>query len=272
LDDFRRAKYPWADFHEDDISFEKERPVITSGGFCDLFIGRDGHGVRLALKRPRLAGQPNAKELERVLHVEAKTWRRLQHDHILPFLGILAIDSEMYLVSPFMEFGSLAPYLASHPEADRPKLVRETASAIAYLHDHGIVHGDIKGSNILISDNCKALLCDFGLARAVSESTAAPPKRAGRGRWQAPELFSENARKTFKTDVYAFGITIEQILTGSDQEVIKLGYTRGRPPSEPNSVSYAGSREVARRCWAADPHQRPAMPEVLDALTRLSVS
>lgn len=88
--------------------------------------------------------------------------------------------------------------------------MRELASALAYLHAQGIIHGDIKGANVLVATGAKILVCDFGLAKMVDTKT--PTSRVGLGtlRWLAPELL-DSASKTFKSDVYAFGLTTYEV-------------------------------------------------------------
>lgn len=84
------------------------------------------------------------------------------------------------------------------------------AEAIEYLHRESVVHGDIKASNVLISKDVKALICDFGLTRMADSRTSTAMKGAGSVRWMAPELW-ENASKSPETDIYAFGMTIAEV-------------------------------------------------------------
>lgn len=86
----------------------------------------------------------------------------------------------------------------------------EAADAIAYVHARGIVHGDIKASNILIDDNEHSLLCDFGLMKTAQSRTSTALRRVGTLRWQSPELWSDEP-KTSASDVYAFGMTIAEV-------------------------------------------------------------
>lgn len=86
------------------------------------------------------------------------------------------------------------------------------AKALVYLHGLGVVHGDIKAENILISDDDEALLGDFGLSKLNESATISALKGSGSVRWQAPELLDEGA-KTFQSDVYAFGMTIVEVST-----------------------------------------------------------
>lgn len=88
--------------------------------------------------------------------------------------------------------------------------LHETAEGIHYLHTQDVVHGDIKGTNILISDDARALLCDFGLARPSYLGTSSGLKGAGSDRWMSPELWRGGC-KSFESDVYAFGMTIVEV-------------------------------------------------------------
>lgn len=84
------------------------------------------------------------------------------------------------------------------------------ADGINYLHDNGVVHGDIKGSNILIGDGIHSLVHDFGLAKLMPAHTSTLMKGVGTLRWQSPELWN-NEPKTFASDAYAFGMTIAEV-------------------------------------------------------------
>ncbi|KAG8920393.1 hypothetical protein FRC01_000787 [Tulasnella sp. 417] len=165
--------------------------------------------VKVALKRPRLSLTDYDDVIARRFEREATTWRRLRHPHILKFLGTLERDGHLYFVSPFINNGTLVDYIIKSPDANRIRVLCETADALQYLHQEGVIHGDIKASNILIEDDGHSLLCDFGLTKTVDARTSTAMRGAGTFRWQSPELW-EDAPKSFESDVYAFGITIAE--------------------------------------------------------------
>ncbi|KAG9044050.1 hypothetical protein FS837_008844 [Tulasnella sp. UAMH 9824] len=157
--------------------------------------------------------------------------------------------------------------------------LHETADAICYLHRTDVVHGDIKGSNILISDRCHILLCDFGLTKVAPSQTSTSLKGAGTVRWQSPELW-ENASKSFTSDVYAFGMTIVEVLKGAvpfahytNDMAVMLAIIRNDerpskdPISSPTGISYKRAWRVAAACWAKEPTARPP---ILEAFRYLS--
>ncbi|KAF8155160.1 ankyrin repeat-containing domain protein [Mycena galopus ATCC 62051] len=129
---------------------------------------------------------------------EALVSRGLHHLHILTFIGI---DRETFpslaLVSPWLEHGTVLHYLDRHGRANVDKLkyhntvvqLFQIAQGIEYLHSRNIVHGDLKGANILINDDWTACLADFGLSAFTDvTSTRSSTQRAGSAYWMAPEL------------------------------------------------------------------------------------
>lgn len=85
-----------------------------------------------------------------------------------------------------------------------------------YLHDKDVIHGDVKGANALVSSDTRLLLCDFGLAKPAGSVTSSSLAGKGSLRWQAPELMGQEPTKTFKSDVYAFAMTIFEVRSCDD--------------------------------------------------------
>ena len=80
------------------------------------------------------------------------------------------------------------------------------------MHDQDVVHGDVKGLNILISNNVRAMLCDFGLAKEMNRTTSTTQDAVGTWPWMSPErLEGDGAGRSFKDDVYAFGMIIYEV-------------------------------------------------------------
>ncbi|KAG9035109.1 hypothetical protein FS837_002030 [Tulasnella sp. UAMH 9824] len=255
------------------ITWISPMPVKVNGHFCDVFEGIHVEVGKVALKRPRVdsTGYDDAVRFER----EAATWRNLRHPHILKFLGTFRRDGHIYFVSPFINNGTLVEYIAARPGTNRIRLLCETADAIQYLHKEGVVHGDLKAGNILIEDDGYCLLCDFGLTRTVESRTSTAMRGAGTFRWQSPELW-DNAPKSFESDVYAFGMTIAEVLTGevpfhdlrNDVAVMQAVILRDERPSKipvesSSGISYDNIWDVASACWPKTPGDRISMSEAL---------
>ncbi|KAG8896675.1 hypothetical protein FRB99_008762 [Tulasnella sp. 403] len=253
------------------ITFNPNRPSNSCGTFCDIFIGKHGAFGKVAMKRPRVNHQTVSEADLKQFEEEADTWRQFKHKYILQFYGTYRQDGYVYMVSPWIKNGSLKEYIYNNPNTDRIRLLRETAEALVYLHGQSFLHGDIKSSNILVSDDVHVLLCDFGLSRMSTVATAAGLKGAGTIRWQSPELW-QSAPKSEKSDVYAFGITIYEVLSGKmpyeelvDAAVYYKVSQDYRPPRSPKfspvGQSYATIWNVAEKCWQGDPADRPTMAD-----------
>ncbi|KAJ7809655.1 kinase-like domain-containing protein, partial [Mycena leptocephala] len=204
---------------------------------------------------------------------EALVWQHLQHSYILPLIGIdrETFPSSLCMVSPWMEHGTVLNYLNNNGRTNVDKLLSEIAQGLQYLHSQNIVHGDLRGANILITDEWSACLADFGLTSLSDATTATHTShRAGSIRWMAPELidpeqFGMKFARTPASDVYAFGCVCLELYTGRPpfntlSETATLlrvinGDRPDRPSSEP-AMSEALWQHV-NELWAQDSALRP---------------
>ncbi|KAL0565725.1 hypothetical protein V5O48_016297 [Marasmius crinis-equi] len=256
---------------------------FARGGFADVYRGFISGIGRVAVKRIRgredQAGLAAVDYLHRIVFREAVVWKHCHHRNITPFLYAFDEPPALCLVSVWMANGNVVSYLRDRPHADIKPLILNIVAGCQYLHNMGIVHGDLKGANILVNEAYEACLSDFGMANAqhdTSNATAGPV--AGSARWLAPELiFSYATKPTFASDMYSFGIVLWEILTcrvpyehlASDQSVL-LHVSRGlRPCVQCISLSPAqvgGLLAVMEDAWAVSPQQRPRFDDDLPRL------
>ncbi|KAH8080722.1 kinase-like domain-containing protein [Cristinia sonorae] len=248
------------------------RDSVTGGGFADIFRGTYG-AQHVALKRLRVFKSDLDLEKSRsALCAEALVWQHLRHQHILPFLGVDINVFAPYhcMVSPWMENGNIMQCISSLSEkqVNLPfnRWIRQIAQGLAYLHDQHVVHGDLRGANILIDGSMDVQLCDFGLAM-FADSTTASWGSAGGGavRWLAPEVL-KGSRPTFKSDTYAFGCVCLEVYTrkhpfaeiNSDAQVVAR-VLQGARPEKPAQVGryQTGFWNLVKTCWNEDPYDRP---------------
>ncbi|CUA74220.1 hypothetical protein RSOLAG22IIIB_11061 [Rhizoctonia solani] len=145
--------------------------AVSTGGFGDVYQGTLQDGALVGIKCLRILvgmddedGKNQLKRAARELYV----WSKCRHPNILDLLGVAKYDNRVAMVSPWMVNGNLTWYLTRYPSADRYNLCAQIADAIAFLRENAIVHGDIKGANILVSDDHIPKLTDFGNS-AISE-------------------------------------------------------------------------------------------------------
>jgi len=215
---------------------------------------------------------------------EIDIWRKLQHENVLPFYGHYVGDKgAMYMISPWCQHGDINSYLLMFPKTDREMLVLQLLHGLEYLHQSGVIHGDLRGANILISDDHKVWIADFGLSKYLEQSPTSTVNR-GNVRWMAPELLEHEIPRgdltpyTEATDIYSFAMTTIEIYTGLPpfphlrHDVEAALSRRGRPdrPVE-NGFSHCIDDEVwdiIQECWVEEPTGRLS---ARDAKERLEV-
>jgi eukaryotic-like serine/threonine-protein kinase len=192
---------------------------IGAGGMATVYLAEDlRHDRRVALKvlRPELAAVIGA---ERFL-AEIKLTANLQHPHILPLFDSGEADGFLFYVMPFVEGESLRDRLNREKQLPVPDAVRiatEVASALDYAHRHGVIHRDIKPENILLHDG-RALVADFGIALAASKASGTRMTETGMSlgtpHYMSPEQAMGEREITARSDVYALGAVLYEMLTG----------------------------------------------------------
>ncbi|KAG9103164.1 hypothetical protein FRC07_010072, partial [Ceratobasidium sp. 392] len=262
-----------------DPSSCSEHPV-SSGGFGDVYQGRLKDGLCVAIKCIRFLSHSDDDQHKHLKHAarEIHTWSRLQHPYVLRLLGLAEYRGRISMVSPWMEGGSLRKHLARTPGANRPQICTHIADGLSYLHQSDVIHGDLKGDNVLVSDTGEPLLTDFGnavLQGRTLQFTSTTTKSNLSPRWTAPELF-RGGSCSFEADIFALGMTILEVITGnvpyselSDMAVM-FAITVNRAPKRPETFIPRKSKHgktlwaLLNDCWDPDPGIRPAASQVRD--------
>ncbi|KAK0188947.1 hypothetical protein F5146DRAFT_1140510 [Armillaria mellea] len=258
------------------------------GGFGDVFRA-SYKGQAVALKRMRIFQRdPNLPSIRRRFCQEALTWQSLKHAYIVPFLGIVAegFPTALCLVSPWMRNGTVLKYLADNGRVNVNKRLYEISQGLAYLHSQHIVHGDLRGSNILINDDWQACLTDFGLT-VFNDATPATytSRHEGSVRWMAPELYFPQSfgldrfRLTPASDIYALGCVCLELYTGRSpfhdifqDPAIVLKVTEGKRPERPSGSEAMPDElwKLVESCWGHQFNDRPHIDTVVDIMSTLS--
>jgi len=167
---------------------------------------------------PDLAASVNLERFKREIQFAAT----LQHPHIVPVLTAGVADGLPYYVMPFIEGESLGTKLARETELAVPEtlhILADVLSAIAYAHEHGVVHRDIKPDNILITGE-HGVVADFGVAKALSASTGpgtgltSVGLAIGTPAYMSPEQAAGDPYIDHRSDIYSVGALAYQMLTG----------------------------------------------------------
>jgi len=249
---------------------------LGQGGMATVYLAQDlRHDRRVALKvlRPDLAAVIGA---ERFLQ-EIKTTANLQHPHILALFdsGQVATTDPasgdttrtVFYVMPFVEGESLRGRLTREkqlPVGDALRIAGEVASALDYAHRRGVIHRDIKPENILLHD-AQALVADFGIALAASRSEGGSRitetgMSLGTPHYMSPEQAMGERNLDARTDVYALGCVLYEMLTGEPP------FTGPTAQAIVARVMTEAPRSVTLQRKAVPPHVEAA---VLTALEKL---
>ncbi|GMF64586.1 unnamed protein product [Phytophthora lilii] len=215
---------------------------------------------------------------------EVDIWFGFSHPHVVRLFGACHVGRPFF-VCEYATNGTLVSYLRSHPDELWTKL-HEAALGVQYLHARGVVHGDLKGNNIVIGSDRKAKVTDFGLSSITNEENEA--KISGASQWVAPECFaSEDAQPTYASDIYSLGMCIVEALRvadagedkskvclpwrGLDNFVVRGHVKQEKLPSRPSICSDEHWQLVKRMC-VFKPEQRLKISTVVDALAELASS
>ena len=166
--------------------------------------------VAIKVLKPEFAADPAVVEGFRRAMLAAA---RLSHPNILRIHDMQASEGLQYIVMDYADGGSLQAKLAAGPlsPAAAAELGAAVADALAYAHDHGLIHGDLRPSNILLDAAGHPLVADFGLAHALS--AVRPQVQVSLPEYMAPEQ-AQSLPADQRTDIYALGLILYQAVTG----------------------------------------------------------
>ncbi|KAF9651816.1 kinase-like protein [Thelephora ganbajun] len=258
---------------------------FASGGFSDVRRARGNGGQIFAIKHLRTYEVDDLQYVGKKYCKEVMICRWIRHENVLNIEGVAPELFDFCMVSKWMDNRNTLQYVRTREKVDRRGLLLGITRGLHHLHLHEVIHGDLKGPNILIDDRGNPLLADFGLssiAKNVGSVNASTPHGGGTIRWSAPELldaFSDESRKrtpTVKSDIYALLMVIIELHTGNipfvgrqDPTIIPM-VTRGERPPKPVSAKALGLNpavwELTKRCWHKKPVKRPETPEILTRL------
>jgi serine/threonine protein kinase/tetratricopeptide (TPR) repeat protein len=223
--------------------YEIERE-IGQGAFATVYLAKDArHDREVALKV--LNADPGSETGELRFIREIRMLARLQHPHILPLHDSGHVEALLYYLMPYISGETLRARMSRERQVPIGAAIRiscETADALSYAHDHGVVHRDIKPENILLSGG-HAIVADFGIARAIDVAGVQQLTQTGHGNpgtpaYMSPEQLLADRQVDGRSDIYSLGCVMYEMLTGKPPFAGKEGFVKRftEPPPKPSSV------------------------------------
>ena len=252
--------------------------VLGAGGMATVYLARDlkhDRDVAIKLLRQDVSASLGRERFLREIQLAAK----LSHPHILPLFDSGESDGALYYVMPVVHGQSLRDRLDAEgqlPIADAVRIAHEVAGALDHAHRHDVIHRDIKPENIMLQDG-HALVADFGIGKAVSDSGADTLTQAGTSigtpAYMSPEQAVGEAMDG-RSDLYSLGCVLYEMLVGEPpftgptvQAVIAKRFVQ--TPADITALREGVPRPVARalqRALNRTPMDRPGSAAEWQAL------
>jgi eukaryotic-like serine/threonine-protein kinase len=280
VDDFRARL---EQFLAASYTIERE---LGGGGMSRTYLAREkafDRRVVVKVLSPELLQGLSIERFKREVLLAAQ----LQHPHVVPVLSAGDADGVPWFTMPFVDGLSLRERMAREPVplTEAIGILRDVARALAYAHEHGVVHRDIKPDNVLLS-GASATVTDFGIAKAISASRTQPGNATltqagmaiGTPAYMAPEQAAGDPSLDHRADLYAFGAMAYELLggrppfAGGTPAQVLAAHMRDQPrdlralrPDLAESLT-----ALVMQCLAKDPNDRPtnagAIARALDAV------
>ncbi len=258
---------------------------LGSGGMSTVYLARqislDRKVAIKVMKRVGDSSSPDAQQFERRFLLEGRTMAMLPHRNIVAVYDIVTNDDIAYIVMEYIDGGTLSErMLAGVSLGDALAVVVQTAGALEFAHSRGVVHRDLKATNIMYRGRNVPVLTDFGIARQRdSESTALTQAgmMVGTPQYMSPEQINGIAVDG-RADQYALGVLFYELLagtqpfTGDSALAVLMAHLSKEPPPLP--AEFVAFQDVVHRMLAKDREQRyPNLDEcVADIKLRLTQS
>ncbi|RLN60375.1 hypothetical protein BBJ28_00024896, partial [Nothophytophthora sp. Chile5] len=247
---------------------------IAAGGFGSVYRGQ-WFGTEVVVKEIILKRGDTQQKRAEFLR-EANTWFQLNHRNVVKMYGGCHVG-RLVFICEYASQVSLDSF--SKAEGRDPLLIWSTllsaATGLRYLHDVGVVHGDLKGNNILIGKDGVAKLTDFGLSFFRKNADLEAEQGAlGAYRWKSPECLNGEVA-TFASDIFSFGMCIIEAVSGAlpwgnriDDIAVNHYVTKGELPNRP-AVLEDEEWDLVQQMCCSDPKQRLNIFSVVVRLTTI---
>lgn len=230
--------------------------VLGEGEMGSVFLARDKQLDRqVAMKIPKAN---HTLEAAMRFEREACVMAKLRHPNVCPVYDVGELDGTHFLTMPYIEGETLAEHLVpAWPQSCRQtaKLVRKLATALAAVHEAGVIHRDVKPANIMIDTSGEPIIMDFGLAKSASCSFAVKDRMVGTPAYMPPEQVRGDVGGP-TSDIYSLGVVMYEMLAGripfeGTLTAVLRKAVSGEPPPPPSRFNPGLDRKLEAICLRA---------------------
>eukprot|EP00095_Tigriopus_kingsejongensis_P010817 maker-scaffold2896_size11495-snap-gene-0.2 protein:Tk10817 transcript:maker-scaffold2896_size11495-snap-gene-0.2-mRNA-1 annotation:"mitogen-activated protein kinase kinase kinase 13 isoform x4" len=212
------------------------------------------------------------KKVKEVAETNIHHLRKLNHPNVVQFRGVSTQTPCYCIIMEYCPNGPLYNFLRDEKQRVPPKRLvdwtRQVASGMKYLHDHKIIHRDLKSPNILIGRNEIIKISDFGTSRSWGGDQSTCMSFAGTVAWMAPEVI-RNEPCNEKVDIWSFGVCLWELLTceipyrNVDSSAVIWGVGSNSLQLPIPTSCPEGFKLLVKQCWATKPRNRPSFKHIL---------
>ncbi len=259
---------------------------VASGGFGVVYLGEDAQGHRVALKEYLPASLVERIEGETVPFVpsdrqalyrlglksffeEGRALAQINHPGVVSVLNFFRENETVYMVMNFLEGDTLQEFIMTARDLRRDKILRESTIrslfdevmlALRVVHQHKMLHLDIKPANIFVTNDNRTVLLDFGAARDVLQKQGQFTRPMYTPGFAAPEMYRRDNSMGPWTDIYAIGSCMYSCMTGVPPEDVPKRYKKDELPIQLDrlrSVYSDNLIDMVRWCLELEADKRP---------------
>jgi len=246
-----------------------EKNKLGEGGMGEVYLARHNTLGSLAAIKLLPPALTNDQEFSKRFFEEAKTQARLKHSYIAQVIDCIAENGQLFLVMEYLEGGTLADVIEKNKsgieEKQALKWIKQVLDALNYAHQNGVIHRDIKPTNIMLDKHRDAKVLDFGIAlEMTADRKTKTGVSIGTPHYMSPEQIRTPKRVDHRIDVYSTSIVLYEMLTGkvpfdgnSDFDIREAQVRNNPLPLKQLNPNISPElEEIVLKGLAKDPNQR----------------
>ncbi|KAK8836022.1 hypothetical protein M9Y10_040222 [Tritrichomonas musculus] len=264
-------------------NFEQSKEPIGSGSYSNVYLFTEKNTEKKKKYAGKVLKSDIISVMPRSIEREIAILEKIKHPAIVGYYGMMYKNDQVFMMTEYIENISL--FIKKDPVSKKREVVDLSeknkkiiligiSRGMKYLHDHGIMHRDLKCENILIDSEMHPKICDFGLSRCfpnplLNSDDVYATSYIGSIAYMAPELLSKKESYSCSVDVYSFGIIAYEIVFGKiayPEDSPRKDVIKGERPDFPQDCKNEKMKELIVACWQPDPKNRPSFDEIFKKL------